>query len=188
MAESSIALTSEKIKREADETKLIKAVKRDPRAFGELYKLYVNQIFRYLYSRIGNLEEAEDATSKTFLAAFEAFDKFRQDGHFASWLFAIARNKAMDHFRQRDNSSSVDEIEDVPLENDPLLGVIQSEQPAALSRLIQALPAGARELLRLRFLAEMSFPEIARILHRYEDAVKKMTYRMLARLNSQLED
>jgi len=92
MAESSIALTSEKIKREADETKLIKAVKRDPRAFGELYKLYVNQIFRYLYSRIGNLEEAEDATSKTFLAAFEAFDKFRQDGHFASWLFAIARN------------------------------------------------------------------------------------------------
>ena len=188
MAESSIALTSEKIKREADETKLIKAVKRDPRAFGELYKLYVNQIFRYLYSRIGNLEEAEDATSKTFLAAFEAFDKFRQDGHFASWLFAIARNKAMDHFRQRDNSSSVDEIKEIPLEIDPLAGVIQSEQTAALSRLIQALPEGDRELLRLRFLAEMSFPEIARILHRNEDAVKKMTYRLLARLQNQLED
>ena len=188
MAESSITLTSEKIKREADETKLIKAVKRDPRAFGELYKLYVNQIFRYLYSRIGNLEEAEDATSKTFLAAFEAFDKFRQDGHFASWLFAIARNKAMDHFRQRDNSSSVDEIKEIPLEIDPLAGVIQSEQTAALSRLIQALPEGDRELLRLRFLAEMSFPEIARILHRNEDAVKKMTYRLLARLQNQLED
>ena len=187
MAESSITLTSEKINRDADETNLIKAAKRDPRAFGELYKLYVNQIFRYLYSRIGNLEEAEDATSKTFLAAFEAFDKFRQDGHFASWLFAIARNKAMDHFRQRDNSSSVDEIKEIPLEIDPLAGVIQSEQTTALSRLIQALPEGDRELLRLRFLAEMSFPEIARILHRNEDAVKKMTYRLLARLNSQLE-
>ena len=94
----------------------------------------------------------------------------------------------MDHFRQRDNSSSVDEIKEIPLEIDPLAGVIQSEQTAALSRLIQALPEGDRELLRLRFLAEMSFPEIARNLHRNEDAVKKMTYRLLARLQNQLED
>jgi RNA polymerase sigma-70 factor (ECF subfamily) len=53
--------------------------------------------------------------------------------------------------------------------------------------LIQALPEEDRELLRLRFLAEMSFPEIARILHRNEEAVKKTIYRLLARLHSQLE-
>jgi RNA polymerase sigma factor (sigma-70 family) len=57
----------------------------------------------------------------------------------------------------------------------------------ALSRLVQKLPEEERELLRLRFLAEMSFREIAYFLHRNENAVKKSVYRLLARLHSQLE-
>jgi RNA polymerase sigma-70 factor (ECF subfamily) len=187
MAESSIELTSEKIDRMTDEIRIIKAARQDPKVFGELYKLYVEQVFGYLYSRIGNLHEAEDVTAQTFLAAFESFDKFRQEGHFASWLFGIARNKAMDHFRKRKNTTSIDEVYDIPVENDPLYGVIQSEQTAALSKLIQALPEEDRDLLRLRFLADMSFPEIAYLLHRNEEAVKKTTYRLLARLHSQLE-
>jgi len=187
MAESNIVLTSEKINRESDDLKLIKAARQDPKVFGELYKLYVEQVFRYLYSRIGNVHEAEDTTAQTFLVAFESFDRFRQEEHFASWLFAIARNKAMDHFRQRKNTTSIDEDEDIPVENDPLNGVIQSEQTAALSKLIQALPEEDRDLLRLRFLADMSFPEIGYLLHRNEEAVKKSIYRLLARLHSQLE-
>src|SRR5450759_1616379 len=98
MAESSIVLTSEKINHESDELKIIRAAKQDSKAFGDLYKLYVEQVFRYLYSRIGNVHEAEDITAQTFLVAFESFDRFRQVEHFASWLFTIARNKAMDHF------------------------------------------------------------------------------------------
>ena len=187
MAESSIALTSKKINSESDELNMVNAARRDPKAFGELYTLYAEQVFRYLYSRIGNVHETEDTTAQTFLAAFESFDKFRQDGHFASWLFMIARNKAMDHFRQRKNISPIDDIKDIPVENDPLARVIQSDQAAALSKLIQALPEEDRELLRLRFLAAMSFPEIAHFLHRNEDAVKKSIYRLLARLHSQLE-
>mgnify|MGYP003803897451 FL=1 len=93
----------------------------------------------------------------------------------------------MDQFRKRKNTSSIDEVDDIPVENDPLYGVIQSEQTAALSKLIQALPEEDRDLLRLRFLADMSFPEIAYLLHRNEDAVKKSIYRLLARLHSQLE-
>jgi RNA polymerase sigma-70 factor (ECF subfamily) len=187
MAESDVALMSEQTNRESDELIIIKAARRDPKVFGELYLLYVKQVFRYLYSRIGNVHEAEDTTAQTFLVAFESFDRFRQDGHFASWLFTIARNKAMDHFRQRKHTTSIDDINDIPVENDPLYGVIQSEQTAALSKLIQALPEEDRELLRLRFLAAMSFPEIALFLHRNEEAVKKSTYRLLARLHSQLE-
>jgi len=187
MAERSMTLTSEKINLELNELRIIRAARQDPRAFGELYTLYVEQVFRYLYSRIGNEQEAEDTTAQTFLVAFESFDRFRQDGHFASWLFTIACNKAMDHFRQRKNTSSIDEVNDIPVEIDPLSGVIQSEQTAALSKLIQTLPEEDRELLRLRFLAAMSFPEIAHFLHRNEEAVKKSIYRLLARLHGQLE-
>ena len=187
MAESSIMLISERLNRESDELRIIKVARADPKAFGELYKLYVEQVFRYLYSRIGNVHEAEDVTAQTFLVAFESFDRFREDRHFASWLFTIARNKAMDHFRQKKNISSIDEVANIPVENDPLSGMIQLEQMEALTNLIQALPEEDRELLRLRFLAAMSFPEIAHFLHRNEDAVKKSIYRLLARLHNQLE-
>ncbi len=166
---------------------MISAARQDPKAFGELYKQYVQQVFRYLYSRVGNLHEAEDITAQTFLAAFQSFDRFRQEGHFASWLFAIARNKAMDHFRQQRYPLSIDETTQIAAENDPLSVLIQSEATQALSTLIRSLPEESRELLRLRFLAEMSFPEIAHLLQRNEAAVKKSTYRLLARLHSQLE-
>ena len=187
MAEINLALTSNKVKAESDELKMVKAARRDPTAFGDLYMLYVEQVFRYLYSRIRNMEEAEDITAQTFLAAFYAFDHFHENGHFASWLFTIARNKATDHFRQRGNITSLEDVGDLSVENDPLHAVIRSEQAEALSRLIQALPEDDRELLRLRFLADLSFPEIAHSLDRKEDAVKKSMYRLLARLHSQLE-
>jgi RNA polymerase sigma-70 factor (ECF subfamily) len=187
MAESGIPSASEKIDREMEERKLIRAARQDPKAFGGLYLQYVEQVFRYLYSRVGNVHEAEDITAQTFLAAFESFDRFRQDGHFASWLFAIARHKAMDYFRQRIETTPIDEINEIPFNNDPLHGVIQSEQAAALSKIIRGLPEEERELLRLRFLAAMSFPEIAHFLHRNEEAVKKSVYRLLARLQAQLE-
>jgi len=186
MAESGIALTSMKINRESDELKLVQAARQDSKAFGELYLLYVEKVFKYLYSRIGNVLAAEDATAQTFLEALESFDRLRQDERFASWLFTIARNKAMDHFRQR-KTAFIDDVNEISLKYDPLSEVIQSEQVAALSKLIQALPEKDRELLRLRFLADMSYPEIAHFLHRNKEAVKKSIYRLLARLHTQLE-
>lgn len=187
MAESGNTLTSQKYRDESEELRIIQAARQDPKLFGELYRLYVEQVYRYLYSRIGNVHEAEDITAQTFLAAFESFDRFRQDRHFASWLFTIARNKAMDYFRLRKNTSPIDDVNDIPMENDPLNKLVQSEQTAALAILIQTIPEEERELLRLRFLTNMSFPEIARLLNRNEDAVKKSIYRLLARLHSQLE-
>ena len=172
---------------ELDEKKIINAARKDPRLFGELYKRYVERIYRYLFSRIGNVHDAEDATAQTFMAAFESFDRFRQDGHLASWLFTIARNKAMDHFRRQKSTPIIDENNDIPDEKEPLNDVILSEQTAVLSELIRSLPLDDRELLRLRFLAEMSFSEIAHLLHRKEEAVKKSIYRLLARLKSQAE-
>lgn len=187
MAESNMTLPSTKVNSETDELRIIQAARQDPRAFGELYLLYVERVFRYLYSRVGSVPDAEDLTSQTFLVALESLSRLRQDRLFAPWLFTIARSKAMDSFRQKKNTASIDDVADISVENDPLSGVIQSDQAEALAKLVHALPEGERELLRLRFLAEMSFPEIAHLLQRNESAVKKSIYRLLARLHSQLE-
>ena len=69
--------------------------------FGELFSLYTQPVYRYVYSRIGRIAEAEYVTAQTFLVAFEHFPKYRHDGCFASWLFSIARSKAMDYFRRQ---------------------------------------------------------------------------------------
>jgi len=180
-----MTLVSDQTKTEEDY--LIKAAKEDSKEFGTLYNLYVGRIFKYLYSRLGTVEEAEDVTSQTFLTAFEAFERYRQDGHFSSWLFTIARNKAMDHYRQKKKSFPADITTEVSGSHELLKDVIQSEQSMALGKLIMALPNGERELLRLRFLAEMSYPEIAHLVHRNTDAVKKSIHRLLARLHSRLE-
>ncbi len=172
---------------EPEETILIKTARKDPKAFGDLYKLYVQRVFRYLYSRTGNVQEAEDITAQTFLAAFESFPRFRGDAPFASWLFAIARNKAMDHFRRKKDLIPVENVESIPVNSDPLQAVIRTERLAVLSSLIQKLPEEERELLRLRFLAGMSFQEMAHLLERNQEAVKKEVYRLLVRLQSQVE-
>ncbi len=188
MVESDILLKNREISPQSQETNLVKAARVDPKAFGELYQLYVERVFRYLYSRLRNVHDAEDLTAQTFISAFESLQKLRDDRQFASWLFTIARNKAMDHFRHVKHTDSDLDTTNAHIKYDFLSAVIQSEQSARLAKLIQALPEQDRELLRLRFLAEMSFPEIGRMLHLKEDTVKKSIYRLLARLHSQLEE
>lgn len=170
-----------------EELTLIKTARQDAQAFGELYLRYVRPVYRYLYSRLGNVPEAEDATAQTFLVAFESFHRLRQEEHFAAWLFTIARHKAIDAFRRRRPTQSLDDVHELPGEDDPLSAVTQSEQISALSGLIRNLPEKETELLRLRFVAELSYPEIARLLHKKEETVKKSIYRLLGRLQSQLE-
>ena len=187
MADNPTILSSKRISQEPDELALVRAARQDPARFGELYQRYVERVYRYLYSRIGNVHEAEDLTAQTFLAAFESFDNFRQDAHFASWLFSIARHKAMDHFRRGKRTPALEEIQEIPVNRDPLFEVARSEQAQALAALLPTLPEKERELLRLRFLAEMSFPEMARFLHRNESALKKSLYRLLEKLHNQLE-
>ena len=167
---------------------LIEAARKDPNEFGELYLLYAQPVFRYLFSRIGNLSEAEDATAQTFLAALERFPKYRHDGYFASWLFSIARNKAMDYFRNRRKETPLEEAEFIPADGNMLQQVIKTERITALSKLIRALHEEEQELIRLRFVAELTFAEIGHLLGQKEDTVKKSIYRLLARLKVQLED
>lgn len=170
-----------------DEHQLLAEVRKDPRKFGLLYKKYANPVYRYVFTRTGNKQIAEDITSQTFLSALESFSKFRQDGNFGSWLFTIARNKVNDHFRRSKTLTPIHEAELIDDGSDALAHSIQSDQAKIVQSLINELAEEEQELLRLRFIAELSYSNIARLLHKSEDAVKKSTYRLLARLQSQVE-
>jgi hypothetical protein len=142
MAESSRETMTESQRPEVD-IGLVKAAKGDPRAFAELYQSFVEPVFRYLYSRTGNVHDAEDATAQTFLVAFETIASLRQEEHLASWLFSIARHKVMDQYRTQKRIVSIDFVAEITTEKDPLSEVIRSEQSATLAQLIAALKMNA---------------------------------------------
>lgn len=166
---------------------LAEDAKNNPAAFGRLYELYVQPVYRYLFSRIGNAHEAEDLTSQTFIAAYEALPRYRERGHFDAWLFRIAQNKLMDFFRRGKPELDWDQT-DRPLQGaEPLGRLIQDEEISRLKSLIQDLNTHEQDLIHLRYVAELPFSEIAEILGKREDAVKKSVYRLLARLKGQME-
>jgi RNA polymerase sigma-70 factor (ECF subfamily) len=161
--------------------------KNNPAAFSVLYDRYVQSIYRYLYFRIGSVPEAEDLTSQTFLAALEALPRYQHQGLFAAWLFRIARGKVIDYFRSQPKQ--------LPLQDtyraeavDLLAHVAHSDEIAHLSSLIHLLDEDEQELIRLRYTAGLPFAEIAAALGSNENTVKKSLYRILARLQCQLED
>jgi RNA polymerase sigma-70 factor (ECF subfamily) len=171
-----------------DEAEKVSAAQKDASAFEQLYLDYADQVFRYLYSQVGQRVEAEDLASQTFLSALEALPRYRHRGHFAAWLFSIARNKAMDYFRQQKPQFSLDEVEENYLGTDQPSDQYENARIEKLTKRIANLAEDQRELLRLRYVAELRFSEIAVILDRNTDAVKKSFYRLCMRLQAEMEE
>jgi RNA polymerase sigma-70 factor (ECF subfamily) len=166
---------------------LVAEAKNDPAAFGRLYDHYVQPIYRYLYSRLGSVPEAEDLTSQTFIAAYESLPRYRERGHFAAWLFRIARSKLSDYYRVTKNEIDFDAVQRADAQIDAISYLIQDEEISRLRKLFHNLPAKEQDLIHLRYVAELSFPEMAELLGKREDAMRKSVQRLLARLRSQME-
>lgn len=165
---------------EPDDAALVAAAKEDLRAFTALYERYVDRVYRYCYSRLGNKEQAEDATSEVFLKAVAALHRY-QDVLFAAWLFRIAHNVVVDVYRRRP-SVPLEGAEDRP---DPArtpesLAVAQSEREIVRAALAQ-LTADERAVVELPY-AGWSGKQIAEALDRTPNAVKTLRYRALRRL------
>ena len=173
---------------EDSEYDLVQKAAHDPSAIGSLYRRYLDRVYRYLYARVGNRAEAEDLTSQVFLAVIESLPCYRERGHFAAWLFSIARRKAADYYRQRKPQVALDEAFNLAsTSGEPLAQAIQVEERERLGKLIAGLREEERELLRLRFAAALSFDEIAVVCGRRQSAVKMSLYRLLERIQGQME-
>lgn len=166
---------------------LISAALEDPASFGMLYDRYVQHIYRYAYSRVENTRVAEDVTSQTFMAAYESLGRYRERGYFSAWLFRIAQSEINNHFRRSRREVGLEATRRLAEVDDALGSVIQDEELGRLRFLIKKLNDDERELIRLRYVAELSFVEMADLLGKREDAVKKSVYRLLERLKGQME-
>jgi len=157
--------------------------------FTELYRRNATNVFYYLYSRVRNVADAEDLASQTFVTALENLPKLRDPLKFTPWVFTIARNKAFDFFRKAQRRPTVDFDEELD-QTKATIGVLsQADQDrlSDLELLISRLSPLEQEYLRLRIVADLPFAEIASILNEPETRIKKKYYRLLARLQAQVE-
>lgn len=166
---------------------LVAAAKETPAAFAPLYYRYVAPVYRYILSRMGNQSEAEDLTSQVFLSALEGLAGYNHRGRLAAWLFGIARFKIADHFRASHRELPLEAAHGQSTDPDPLTHVIEVEDAHRVAQAFRLLVEEDQELIRLRFVAELSFAVIGEIVGCSEGAAKKRLARLLARMERQLE-
>jgi RNA polymerase sigma-70 factor, ECF subfamily len=162
----------------------------DREALEELYLLHFDRIYSYLHMSVGNRHDAEDLTTQVFVKMLESIGKFRwRAAPFSAWLFRIAHNLAMDHFRA---TRRWQPEEDVPEPEPPEESAAEEEALEAIGRqsmlgLIERLSPEQQQVLALKFVFNFSNGEAATILDKTEGAIKSLQHRALASLQRQLE-
>ena len=164
------------------------AAQKDPAAFAALYDRWLNPVYQYFLSRTADISRAEDLTSQLFLSVFHSLKRYEHRGHFAAWLFTMARNLANKDYRRQKREISLEKIDVPDLSSDPADQYDESGDIVRLRKIISRLPRDEQDLVRLRYAAGLSYAEMGLILHKKQDAVKKSLYRLQNRLQSLLED
>lgn len=167
---------------------IMRAKGGDREAFAVLYVRFVTPVYRYVVVRVGIKEEAEDIVQEVFRRAFIAFGRYDDRGQTPlPYLFTIARNELIDRGKKK-RQESADPIELDHTEGNlgnPSLDAIRAENTEQLKRALAALSPDVEEAVTLRYLAELSYAEIAETMDRSEEAVRKLVSRGLRTLREQ---
>lgn len=165
-----------------------RAVRREVAAFEQLYELFIDRIYRYLLYRVGDGHLAEDLTSAVFLKAWQSIDQYQERGvPFGAWLYKIARNLAIDHFRDDKGDVSLDGQEMVlpvgaRVEDWAERRFTQKQVRQSLGR----LKKDQRQVIVLHFFDGLSYSEIAEVMGKQEGAIRTIQYRALKSLRTAL--
>jgi RNA polymerase sigma-70 factor (ECF subfamily) len=163
--------------------------KGDRDALEELYLIHFDRIYSYLHVSVGNRHDAEDLTTQTFLKMLEKIGTFRwRSAPFSAWLFRIAHNLAMDHFRSRRRWQPEEEVPEAPGSEEPSaeLEAMQTIGRESMLKLIERLSPEQQQVLTLKFIFNFPNAEVAAILGKTEGAIKSLQHRALASLEKQI--
>jgi RNA polymerase sigma-70 factor (ECF subfamily) len=151
-----------------------------------VYRDHLPRVYNFFRYRIGDDATAEDLTAATFERAYAHREKYAHDlGAFSTWVFTIAQNLAVDHFRRRRPSVSLDSLPDLPADDDIEDTAARRYDSAKLTALLAGLEARERELIALKYGAELPHREIARLTGLSEGNVATTLHRLVRKLRAQ---
>jgi len=159
-------------------------------AYGALYEHYRPHIYRYLRNKVNETETAEDLTATVFTKALEALGNYRWEGvPFSAWLYRIAHNALVDHYRQRSQTKKVALDRAAPLEASgpsPEEEFYLWEMEDKLKGLVQDLPLREREIITLKFFEGYTNRHIAQLTGLTETNVGTIVYRVVRSMREEL--
>ena len=169
---------------------LIGRAQADRLAFEPLYERYVAQIYAYAYYRIGNEQDAEDITARTFYQALTHLNRYTSRGvPFSAWLFRIAHNLVANWHRDESRRPTVplDEHAASRVRGEhPEAEALAGEEQSMLLEVVRQLPEDRQQLLILKFVERLSNAEVGEIMGRTEGAIKSLYHRTLSSLREEI--
>lgn len=176
---------------DAEREVIAQAQTGNPDAFGKLYDHYLPNIYRYVFAKINHREETEDITHEVFLSAWKNIQRYAYSGFpFSSWLYRIARNRVIDHYRLQRQDTSIELVDPDALR---LTSTTEQLLDTALAwnhvrTALQRLNDQEQEVLILRFVNDLSPKEIATVLDKSEGAIRVIQHRAIATLKRLIHD
>jgi RNA polymerase sigma-70 factor (ECF subfamily) len=194
MADEPVTAAQARERDDADSTVAIRrlverAQTGDRRALEELYLLHFDRIYSYLHMSVGNRHDAEDLTNQTFVKMLESIGRFEwRKVPISAWLFRIAHNLAMDHFRASRRLQPEGELPEPEhaAEHSAEEEAFQAIGRRSMLAMIENLSHDQQQVLTLKFVFNFGNSEVATILGKTEGAIKSLQHRALATLHRRL--
>ncbi|QSZ27116.1 RNA polymerase sigma factor [Aceticella autotrophica] len=151
-------------------------------SFLEFYEKNFDDVYRYVYFKIGNKWDTDDIVSEIFKKAYEKYKSIKSNPR--SWLFSIAKNTITDHYRKNKNVTLEDNISYFSY-HDIFENKFEKEAEIdCLKKSIYSLPKEEIEIINLKYFAGMTHREISQIIQKTEDAVKMKVFRIIQKLKN----
>ena len=162
-----------------------KAQKGDEAAFAVIYDAFMPQMYRYVFLKVSNQQEAEDLTHDVFVSAWENIGSYKPRGYsFATWLYHVARNKVIDFYRTHRHHLDIEEVDEDVFKSPERIeeAVDLSLEYDKVREAISQLHTSYQDVLILRFVEDLSHQEIGEIMEKSEGAVRLMQHRAVQTL------
>ena len=174
-----------------EEARLIEQAKSgNPEAFAKLYDAYVERVSRYIYFRVSDECDMEDLVSQVFLKAWEHVDRYKMgNSPFIAWLYTIARNLVIDHYRTKRNNLPLEEAVALPSNLSMPDEMAQTQfDLEAMRDGLQALSKDQQQALVLKYIAGLPNDSIAKIMNKQEGTVRGLQMRGLQTLAKYMKE
>lgn len=154
-------------------------------SFSILYDDFCDKIYSFIYYRVNHRETAEDLTSTTFLKAIENISRCRCDS-FSAWLYQIARNTVIDHYRTRKENLPIEEVVPLPSGKNFEKEYEKQDQVREIKSRLRQLDKLQQDVLTMRVWDQLSYKEISQITGKKEGNCKVIFARGVAKLKTSL--
>ncbi len=153
--------------------------------FSYFYEKYFESVYKFIFLKTFDKEIAEDITSDVFMKALKKIGTYKQqeDATFKSWIFRIAYNTIVDHYRTRKEEPWLEEVAERWYFVDIAESIDKKDNAKKVLAFLDTLEPKVKKIIVMRFWDELSFKEIAEITGESEDNCKKIVYRNIKKMD-----